>query len=612
MTISSQVRTAGPFIGNGVATGGSFAFKVFSVTDLIGVETSDLGVDRNLVYGTDFNVSLNADQNASPGGTINYLIAGVGPSLIPTNYQLNFTSAVANLQPVALTNAGGFFPKVINDALDRLTILVQQLVRGVNASIKFPLSDGTSISRELPNKAARLGKVQAFDPVTGAPVVSTQTLAQIEAGSTSAAASAAAAAVSAAAALSSQNAASTSATNAANSAASINYRFCGTAGGTANALTLTPGTALGSYTGALLEFIVNTANTAEAVTADVSGLGVKNLKQNFKGTKVDLAIGMLQAGMNVLLQYDGTDLVVVNAPWDAQATDIASASTVALASVTGNFANLTGTTTVTAITGLTKGRRMLLRHTGAHILTHSATLFLLNGAANITTAAGDFSEWVTDGTNVYMTRYHRANGKPINFAIPTQTVLTSGSGTYNSPAGAQYLKVRLVGGGGGGAGSGTAGAGAGGTGGTTTFSTYSGVGGAGGSATVAGAGGGAGGGAAYSVGSSGGMGVGQNIYAVNGGHGGGSLFAGGAAGGAGGAGASATANTGGGGGGAGGGSTFNSGAGGGGGGGMEFIIAAGSYSYAVGAGGTAGGAGTSGFAGGVGGSGIIIIEEYYQ
>lgn len=185
MTISSQIRTA-TIIGNGSATGGPFTFKVFAGADLIGVETDTDGVDRSLVYGTDFNVTLNADQNASPGGTINYLIAGVGPSIIPSGYTLTFTSALANLQPVALTNAGGFFPKVINDALDRLTILVQQLVRGVNASLKFPLSDGTSLSSEIPNATARAGKVLAFDDVTGEPIVSNQTLVELEAGSSTA------------------------------------------------------------------------------------------------------------------------------------------------------------------------------------------------------------------------------------------------------------------------------------------------------------------------------------------------------------------------------------------------------------------------------------------
>lgn len=191
MTISSPVRTAGPFTGDGVAGSFPFTFKVFSASDLIVVQTVS-GVDSTLVLGTDYGVNLNADQNAAPGGALISKVAGVDTPLT-TGYIWNATSAVANLQPVKLTNNGGFFPTVINDALDRLTILVQQLVRAVNASLQYPLSDGTGISNILPNKASRLGKVLAFDPSTGAPVVSTQTLAQIEAGSTSAAASAAAA-----------------------------------------------------------------------------------------------------------------------------------------------------------------------------------------------------------------------------------------------------------------------------------------------------------------------------------------------------------------------------------------------------------------------------------
>lgn len=420
MTISSEIRTAGPFTGNGVATGGPFTFKVFSATELTVVETNTSGVDRELVYGTDFSVSLNADQNASPGGTINYLIAGVGPSLIPTGYKLNATSSVDNLQPVALTNNGGFYPKVINDALDRVTILIQQVLRAVNASLKFPLSDGTGISSELPNKAARLNKVLAFDGTTGAPVVSNLTLTQLEdqpagaaASATAAASSATAAATSATAAASSATAAATSATNAAASAAAINYRYCGTATGTANALVLTPGTALASYAGALLEFIIGSANTTEIVTANASTLGAKNLKTNVRGSKVNPAIGMLQPGMHILAQYDGTDLVIVNAPWDNQAADIPAAATVALADITGNFVQITGTGgPITSFTGLTKGRRVLMRHTGVHTITHGGTIVNL-GAANIVTAAGDLSEWISDGTNTIMIRYHRADGTPL-------------------------------------------------------------------------------------------------------------------------------------------------------------------------------------------------------
>lgn len=73
----------------------------------------------------------------------------------------------------------------------------------------------------------------------------------------------------------------------------------------------------------------------------------------------------------------------------AQGANIASASTVNLETATGNLVDVTGTTTITAIT-LSQGHIRLVRFTGILTLTHGASL-VLPGAANITTAAGDFA-----------------------------------------------------------------------------------------------------------------------------------------------------------------------------------------------------------------------------
>lgn len=206
-------------------------------------------------------------------------------------------------------------------------------------------------------------------------------------------------------------------------------------------------------------------------------------------------------------------------------------------------------------------------------------------------------------------------------ALPTITKLTSGSGTYTTPAAAKYIKVRMVGGGGGGGGGGTS-AGVGGTGGVTTFGTslLTANGGtcssiqnasAGGTATVSGV--------SYYTAIQGGYGTagaynGTSAWA-SGGSGGVSLFGGAGGGQANSSGIAAIANTGSGGGG-GGGNNANiviGGSGGGAGGYVEAIITnpLSSYAYAVGSAGTAGTAGTNGYAGGAGGSGVIIIEEYY-
>lgn len=70
-------------------------------------------------------------------------------------------------------------------------------------------------------------------------------------------------------------------------------------------------------------------------------------------------------------------------------SDIASAGTVNLDTSAGDCADVTGTTTITAIT-LSEGREFTVRFTGILTLTNGASL-VLPGGTNITTAAGDFA-----------------------------------------------------------------------------------------------------------------------------------------------------------------------------------------------------------------------------
>lgn len=143
MSIDSTTRVAGPFTGNNVTVVFAFTFKVFAEEDLLVVITDDAGVDTTGVLGTDYSVVLNADQDADPGGEITYKQSGVAVAL-PTGYKLTATSALEELQPVVLTNLGGFFPAVINTALDRLTILIQQVSGALTRSIKIPVSTAGS------------------------------------------------------------------------------------------------------------------------------------------------------------------------------------------------------------------------------------------------------------------------------------------------------------------------------------------------------------------------------------------------------------------------------------------------------------------------------------
>jgi hypothetical protein len=134
MTISSTNRKAGPFAGNDVTVDFPFAFKVFDVDDVLVVFTSLLTVESTLEIGTDYSVSLNSNQDSNPGGTVTLV------SALATGTKLTLTSSVAELQPVTLTNQGGFYPKVINNALDRATIQIQQLKEKLSRALVWPIS----------------------------------------------------------------------------------------------------------------------------------------------------------------------------------------------------------------------------------------------------------------------------------------------------------------------------------------------------------------------------------------------------------------------------------------------------------------------------------------
>jgi hypothetical protein len=73
----------------------------------------------------------------------------------------------------------------------------------------------------------------------------------------------------------------------------------------------------------------------------------------------------------------------------SRGANIASAATINLDAATGDLVDVTGTTTITAIT-LADGAQKTVRFTGALTLTNGANLVLLGGA-DITTAAGDFA-----------------------------------------------------------------------------------------------------------------------------------------------------------------------------------------------------------------------------
>lgn len=145
MTISSENRKAGPFTGNDVTTIFPFTFKIFNATDVMVVMLDiNTGIETTLLLNTNYTVQMNVDQNTSPGGTITMVVA------LPSTQKITITTALQYLQGVAITNHGGFYPDVINNALDRLTIFVQQEAERVSRSLKTSISTPPGFNATLP------------------------------------------------------------------------------------------------------------------------------------------------------------------------------------------------------------------------------------------------------------------------------------------------------------------------------------------------------------------------------------------------------------------------------------------------------------------------------
>ena len=165
MTINSTTRKTNALVGNGNTATYPFAFKVFTDADVVVKKLeAATSIETTLTLGlnNDYIVTLNEDQNSNPGGSITLKSGGNNQNLA-SGFSIVITSAVEPLQGTDLTNQGGFFPEVINDALDKAIVLHQQQQDELNRSIKFSLTNTIGSLEITENAAARKNRVLGFD-----------------------------------------------------------------------------------------------------------------------------------------------------------------------------------------------------------------------------------------------------------------------------------------------------------------------------------------------------------------------------------------------------------------------------------------------------------------
>lgn len=131
-------RLAGPFTSEGQSRL-PFGFLIFEKTDVYVATADDPEAQaRILVYGQDYSVEMNSDQAATPGGTVVLTTPIIKGNIFVVG------SAVAYTQNMQLTNYSRFPPEIINEAMDRVVVQIQQLVERLGRTLSVPpTSDST-------------------------------------------------------------------------------------------------------------------------------------------------------------------------------------------------------------------------------------------------------------------------------------------------------------------------------------------------------------------------------------------------------------------------------------------------------------------------------------
>lgn len=580
------------FAGNGATTAFSYP-KYFQVAaDLVVIlRVNSTGVETTKTITTHYTVSGTTVNGVyANGGTVTMLTApATGETLI-------IYADPALTQGVDLEENDSLPAEVVEQALDKSILIAQRLDSRMDRAVR--LTDGFTATFDPRLPSIIEAEKALIINAAGTAFEMGPSADEIEAAqgyATAAAASATAASGSATAAAASATAASGSATASAASAASA-------AATLASALWRD----VVFITSASSPVTVAQADNGKLYVADTSGGAITINLPTIAGITLPFNLGVkLDAGANaVTIARSGTDT-------------IGGATSYTLNVVEQGVQIIADTDTAPdQWTPVAFGAKDVL----SSLLTTKGDLLSRSSTDLVRLGVGSNGQYlVADSAQASGMKW------AANTLVTVQT-FTSGSGTYTTPTGCLWLRVRMVGGGGGGSGSGTAGSNNAGNGGNTTFGTTLLVANGGAGGTFASATAAVGGTASLGSGpiglalqgaSASGFSFNGTTNNQNSGSPGAASFFGGAGcgGGAQTAGSSAIANSGSGGGGGGGNINNNlySGSGGAAGGFVEAIIKAPSatYSYAVGAAGSLGAANTNGFQGGAGGSGYIIVEEYY-
>ena len=155
MTVSTSTSFVS-YAGNGSLTTFAYTFKIFQDSDLLVTLVNDTtGVETTQVLTTDYTVS---GAGSAGGGNVTFTTAPASGTTVKIRRVLPVTQETDYV-------ANDPFPaEAHEDALDKLTMLVQQEAANSDLAIQFPEGDvGSGLNNIVPSAVDRADKILKFD-----------------------------------------------------------------------------------------------------------------------------------------------------------------------------------------------------------------------------------------------------------------------------------------------------------------------------------------------------------------------------------------------------------------------------------------------------------------
>lgn len=150
MTVSSVVVTAGPTSTNGVTTVFGFTFRVDAYNDVtqksqvvVTRVLTSTGAETVLTVDSDYTISFNADQDASPGGSVT-----ISPAPA-SGYKLYLRAAPSLLQSIELQDQGAYNASTVEAEMDNLAKGILDLNDRLAGAPYLGVQKGSSFSGKI-------------------------------------------------------------------------------------------------------------------------------------------------------------------------------------------------------------------------------------------------------------------------------------------------------------------------------------------------------------------------------------------------------------------------------------------------------------------------------